>query len=128
MWLTSALSGFFYRVADVLYPNRGKLWLLLVVGVALAAVLTFLNASLYPAAGSWAFNLISAILLITLVGLSLLIPCVGTFHRLRNESGVFRNHGRQELAYSLGYALVFMSLVIILVFFVYAVLFLPPDT
>ena len=94
----------------------------------LAALLTLLNAILFPAAGHLALNLLSAMLLVSLAGIFFLIPCVGTFHRLRNERGVFRDHERQELAYSVGYAFVFLGLVIALVFLVYAVLFLYPTT
>ena len=128
MWLTDFLAERYYHVSEALYSDRRKIWAAIALCFLAAIPITFMNGLLYREAGHWALNLLSAVLVVGTMVLFLLSSCVGTFQRLKQEEGVYRNHRIQEIVYSLCYTAAFSFCAGALVFFMYAIFFMQIAT
>ena len=102
----------YYDAARKLYRHKWRLRVAAMVAF-LAVIPLFIFVDSTEKAGLRLFgSLLGLLVALATAAVFVLSHCISTFHRLDEERGVYRNHRRQEVVYSIMYTFAFCFLLL----------------
>ncbi len=109
----------YYKLAENLKGKTKILWGLLAL-LILSSFILIVNSNLSQSTQQeLTLNILSSFILLSAMVVFFVIPCIKTFHSLQGERGIFKNHKRQEVFYTLVYTIIFSTITLAFIMVTY---------